>query len=190
MKTTTILLSLLFLLLSLYPQHCYSASLFPNKFDDEIKSSAKRYLPLIDWRLYKAQLWQESRFKDRAVSPVGASGVAQFMPDTWEYVAHRLGLVGSPFDTDLAIKAGAYYMAQQRAFWSSPRPEDDRHRLALCNYNAGGGNCLRAQIECNNAVYYNEIITCLPLVTGHHAKETIDYVVYIYGFFSQMVIHD
>ena len=47
-------------------------------------------------------IWQESRFKTRAVSPVGAQGVAQFMP----YVAARVGL-SNPFDPFQALPASA-----------------------------------------------------------------------------------
>lgn len=147
-------------------------------------------MPGTDWRLLKAQLWQESRFIDDAVSPVGAGGIAQFMPETWDYVANRLGVKGSRFDSRLAIPAAAYYMQRQRLFWHSPRPETDRHKLALCNYNAGAGNCLAAQRLCNGAVLYADVIQCLPGITGRHSSETIHYVINIYGFYEQMVIYD
>src|SRR5690606_35664439 len=38
-------------------------------------------------------IWQESRFDPRAISPVGAQGIAQFMPGT-----ARLRKLGDPFD--------------------------------------------------------------------------------------------
>ncbi len=47
-------------------------------------------------------LWQESRFDARAVSPVGAQGVAQFMPK----VAAAMGLE-DPFDARTAIPTSA-----------------------------------------------------------------------------------
>ncbi len=147
-------------------------------------------MPGTDWLLFKAQLWQESRFKDDAVSPAGAGGVSQFMPDTWDYVTQRMGITGTRFDYRVAIPAAAYYMAQHHRFWSSPRPATDRHQLALCNYNAGSGNCLQAQRLCNGALLYPDVIQCLPQVTGYHSKETMDYVIYIYGFYEQMVIYE
>lgn len=174
----------------LYQAPCLSASLFPNKHDAAIKVASKRYMPGTDWRLFKAQLWQESRFKENAVSPVGAGGIAQFMPGTWDYVLNRLGITGNRFDSRVAIPAAAYYMQQQKRFWSSYRPERDRHQLALCNYNAGAGNCLKAQKLCNGAVLYPQIIKCLPGVTGRHSTETINYVYLIYGFYQEMVIYD
>lgn len=47
-------------------------------------------------------IWQESRFDHVAISPVGAMGIAQFMPDT----AERLGL-DDAFDGRAALPASA-----------------------------------------------------------------------------------
>jgi membrane-bound lytic murein transglycosylase F len=59
--------------------------------------------------------------------------------------------------------------------WKSERPAMDRHKLALGSYNAGIGHLLKAQKLCNNARFYDDIIACLPMITGRHSKETIDY---------------
>ncbi|WP_218939799.1 transglycosylase SLT domain-containing protein [Pseudoalteromonas rhizosphaerae] len=159
---------------------CYSASLSLScKYDGDIISAVKRFSPGRDPDLLKAQLWQESRFKTDAVSPVGASGIAQFMPATWQEQTGKLGLAGSPFDAELSILVAARYMQQQFMFWSSPRPEYDRENLALCNYNAGAGNCVKAQKLSGGEVLYPHIIQYLPQVTGHHSRETIEYVQHI-----------
>lgn len=60
--------------------------------------------------------------------------------------------------------------------WSSPRPNIDRLELAQASYNAGAGNIIKAQKECGGKVLYEDIIECLPQVTGHHSKETITYI--------------
>ena len=171
---------LFYLACTLLPQASYSASLSLDcRYDSEIVSAVKRFSPGRDPDLLKAQLWQESRFKTDAVSPVGASGVAQFMPATWEEQTGKLGLVGSPFNPELSILVAARYMQQQYSFWSSPRPEYDRENLALCNYNAGAGNCVKAQKLSGGEVLYPHIIQFLPQVTGHHSRETIEYVQHI-----------
>lgn len=77
--------------------------------------------------LLAALLRAESGFDPRAVSPVGAQGIAQFMPST----AAGMGL-RDPFDPALAIPAAARLLAGHvRTFGSVP--------LALAAYNAGPG---------------------------------------------------
>jgi len=143
-------------------------------------------MPGVDWRLLKAQCWQESRFIEAAVSPVGAMGLCQFMPGTWADVTRQLNIEGSAFAPDLSIDAAAYYMGQLRRQWSSPRPEFDRHSLAMASYNAGLGNLLKAQQQCDMATTYACIAGCLPDVTGRHSKETLDYVVKIWAYWMEM----
>ena len=157
-----------------------------SEYDKEFQVYSGRYMPAVDWRLLKAQCWQESRFKVDAVSPVGAAGICQFMPATWKDMTNRTGFTGSVFNPKLNIKLAAIYMGQLRNGWSSPRPETDRHSLAMASYNAGFGNILAAQRLCDMSVMYDEIIQCLPDVTKHHSKETIGYVQNIWMFWYQL----
>jgi len=131
-----------------------------------------------DWIWWKAQLYQESRLDPAALSPVGAAGLAQFMPPTWADVSHQLGWAGvSPQVAKYAIAGGAYYMARLRQTWRSERPLMEKHRLAEASYNAGAGHILAAQQACNDARLWDEIKRCLVLVTGsRNARQTIDYV--------------
>lgn len=149
-----------------------------DRYDREIQESVERWWPAFPiWRAWKAQLYQESLLEPAAVSPVGAAGIAQFMPGTWADVGRSLGLGwASPHMAGPAIDAGAYYMATLQRFWSSPRPALERQRLAQASYNAGAGNIRKAQIRCNNARDWSVISTCLALVTGRHARETLTYV--------------
>ena len=156
-----------------------SGSSWPDKYDYQIFKASKQYLPGVDWKLYKAQLIQESALRPNAVSPAGAKGIAQFMPATWGEVSRQLVIDGSPFDPHLSIPAGAYYLSNMRRGWIWNRPEQDRHNLALASYNAGFGNLLKAQRLCNNATLYADIIKCLPDITFQHSKETIGYVLAI-----------
>ena len=168
---------------------CYSASSFPDDYDRSIRQAAKRYLPGVDWRLLKAQYYQESRLDPAAISPMGAAGVAQFMPGTWGDVSRSLGYEGvSPHMAGPAIEAGAFYMARLRRSWHSPRPESDRHSLALASYNAGFGHLLKAQQQCGGGALYSEISPCLPDITGHNAKETLIYVQRIWRYWTAMVL--
>ena len=151
---------------------------FGSRYDREIERAVERFWPAWPYPAsWKAQLWQESRLDPAAVSPVGAAGLAQFMPGTWAEVAKALRYPPdlSPHH-DVAIEAGAFYMAQLRAQWTSPRPPLDRHQLAQASYNAGLGHLLTAQRLCEGAALYAEIAACLPDVTGRHSAETLGYV--------------
>jgi hypothetical protein len=67
---------------------------------DALIASAHRHdLPV---RFFIRLIWQESKFNPQAVSPVGAQGVAQFMPQT----ANDMGL-DDPFDPIRAVQASA-----------------------------------------------------------------------------------
>lgn len=177
------------MLLVLLPLASLSALSFPDKYDKDIEQAAKRYLPGIDWRLLKAQYYQESRLDPDAVSPVGARGIAQFMPKTWADISRQLGYgIIPPTLAEPAIEAGAYYMGQLRRAWKAPRPEKDRHSLALASYNAGMGNILKAQKLAKNVDLYEPIIAELYRVTGKYSKETITYVKRIWEYWTMMML--
>lgn len=187
MKPLWLLASISVLVLSL-PAFSWASS-FPDTYDNKIRTAARDYLPGVDWRLWKAQLYAESRLDPAAVSPVGARGVAQFMPGTWSDVVDALDLEGvSPHMAEPAIAAGAYYMGTLRQGWSAPRPEMDRHSLAMASYNAGFGHLIKAQKRCGGPPGYAEIIACLPDVTGRHSRETITYVSRIWRHWQSMVL--
>lgn len=150
---------------------------FPDRYDRQIRHAAEAYWPdYPHWLAWKAQLYQESRLDPAAVSPVGAAGLAQIMPATWADLTRELRLGGASPHHDIAIEAGAYYMARLRRGWMTERPPDDRQRLAQASYNAGTGNLLKAQRLCDG-ILYAEIVPCLVAVTGErNARETRTYV--------------
>ncbi|MFD6434292.1 NlpC/P60 family protein [Streptomyces venezuelae] len=86
-----------------------------------------------------AQLKQESGFNPRAKSPVGAMGIAQFMPGTWESSGFDGNGDGDKnvWDPEDAIPSAAKYMCSvSRELKGIP---GDKTRLALAGYNAGPG---------------------------------------------------
>jgi membrane-bound lytic murein transglycosylase MltF len=102
------------------------------------------------------------------------------MAPTFEQVSRELGWSGiSANQADAAIEAGSYYMAKLRRQWTTNRPMQERHYLAISSYNAGTGSILKAQSLCHNALLWSDISPCLPQVTGALAKQTVDYVVKI-----------
>jgi hypothetical protein len=97
-------------------------------------------------------LWKESLFDPNAVSPKGAQGLAQFMPET----AERRNLV-DPFDPVAAIGASAAFLADLKKDFGNIG-------LAAAAYNAGEKRISR----------WLEGTSNLP-------GETEDYVAYITG---------
>ena len=82
--------------------------------------------------LLEALVWQESRWRENAVSPVGARGLAQLMPGTARY----LGVDSSdPFQN---LEGGARYLREQLDRF------DGNLEKALAAYNAGPGRVARA----------------------------------------------
>lgn len=170
-----------------WPSASWSAS-FSRKYDFQIEKAAKRWWPDLPWKLWKAQLFQESKLDPNAVSPVGARGLAQFMPATWDDVMRQLDLRAlSPLDPDAAIDAGAYYMARLRQTWRRDRTALERNALAQASYNAGAGNIIRAQSLCGDARLWPAIAPCLSGITGpDYARETLTYVTRIDQWWRQM----
>ena len=82
--------------------------------------------------LIEALVWQESRWRENAVSPVGARGLAQLMPGT----ARDLGV--DPDDPFANLEGGARYLREQL-----DRFDGDLEK-ALAAYNAGPGRVIRA----------------------------------------------
>jgi hypothetical protein len=115
-----------------------------------------------------AQVRQESAFQVRAVSHVGARGLAQFMPSTWA----QWGRGADPFDPVAGIDAQHRYM-----IWLEARTWEPA--AALAGYNAGLGNVRKAQVVASSMGLTDSrawLRVGLPRVTGRHAAETQGYV--------------
>jgi membrane-bound lytic murein transglycosylase F len=144
-------------------------------------------MPGRDWRLLKAQCWQESRFKINAVSSASAKGICQFMNATWNDVSKQTGFIGSPFDPDLNIMFSAYYMSKKLREFQDVDTFIERDKHAMAAYNAGGGNIMKARRICGTPQKWEQTKQCLPKVTGKHHKETWGYVDAIYKFYTLLI---
>lgn len=107
----------------------------PPEYEDMVNNAAEEAgLPP---EVIAAQINQESRWDPNAGSPVGAQGIAQFMPDTWE----AYGEGGDVTDPEDAIPALGRYMAaiKKEVADIAGDDADELVRLTLAGYNAGPG---------------------------------------------------
>jgi soluble lytic murein transglycosylase-like protein len=122
--------------------------------DAYIIDSCQRYN--IDPLLIYAQMYQESRFKPRAMSHKGATGLMQLIPAT----AVRFG-VKDIRDPKQNIEGGVKYMR-----WLLNRFDGNLH-LALAAYNAGENSVKRFN---NQIPPYQETQKYVAKITTHYSQ--------------------
>ncbi|TAH68509.1 MAG: lytic transglycosylase domain-containing protein [Rhodopseudomonas palustris] len=100
-----------------------------DRYAAEIAEASRRFGIPESW--IRAVMRVESSGRVRAVSPKGAIGLMQIMPDTWEGLRLRHGLGSDPYDPRDNILAGAAYLREMH----------DRYGPTgfLAAYNAGPG---------------------------------------------------
>ena len=152
------------------------------RYDQYFSKYTKRHFgPGFDWQFFKAQAIAESRLNHDAKSPVGAIGIMQIMPRTYdEIVRNHRYVKGSSREPRWNIAAGIYYNRSIWNIFTAERPFQDRLDFMFGSYNAGKGNILKAQKQSEklqlNPNLWISIEETLPKVTGKHSKETIGYV--------------
>jgi soluble lytic murein transglycosylase len=109
---------------------------YPLHFADLLEAAGRR--EGIDPNLIAAVINVESKWQPKAVSPKGATGLMQLMPDTAQWAADKVGLQ-SFSQTDLLepetnIRLGSWYLADLL------RQFDQNLTVALAAYNGGRGN--------------------------------------------------
>src|SRR2546428_6155416 len=102
--------------------------------------------------LFVRQINRESSFDPNALSPSGAQGIAQFMPET----AARLGI--DPWNPVEALKGTAQLMAHYTKIFAGS------YAKALATYNAGPGAVQHALKACGEIHWRN----CLPVETRQY----------------------
>lgn len=116
-----------------------------DRYDSLIRYYAGEIFPEIDWRLIKAQMWQESRMDRWALSPAGCMGLMQISePLARERLAGpKIGERFAGFNRiwcpEDNIEIGVAYLKNQwDRFPEIPSPEE-KLCFALASYNCGRG---------------------------------------------------
>ena len=105
-------------------------------YQNEIVTYARRND--IDPFLVAAVIKNESEFKPGAVSPAGAIGMMQIMPETGEWIARQMGMnnysTDSLYHPGTNIRMGCWYLSELKYEFR------DNMYLMMMAYNAGRGN--------------------------------------------------
>lgn len=110
--------------------------------------------------MLKAQARAESNFDPHAKSRVGAMGIMQLMPSTYDEQSKRLGVNCSPWSPKCSIMLGADY--DRRMIGQFKRDSHrESARWGLASYNAGLGTVLRHQIDCDGTRVFMDVRPCL-----------------------------
>ena len=129
-----------------------------------------------DWRLLAAVIYQESHFRINAVSPKGARGLMQMMPQT----AERFD-VQNILDPQESIGAGVEFLCRlQRIFKPAAKNSTELKKIVLGAYNAGEGRIGefvdRARQSGISRIGWNDIATQIDTLEGFRLGETVAYV--------------
>ena len=109
-------------------------SLYPQRYDDFVETYTAAHG--LEKSFVYAVIKCESGFDPKAVSPVGARGLMQIMPETFEWLQSKTGEnndLDALFDPETSVRYGCMlYEILLRQF---PSPH-----TAVCAYHAGMGN--------------------------------------------------
>jgi membrane-bound lytic murein transglycosylase F len=152
------------------------------RYDGYFRKYSKRFFgPAFDWKWFKAQGGAESRLEETATSHVGARGLMQVMPRTYDWLKEKNAyLRGSVQEARYNIAAGIYYDKRLWDFWEAAPTPMDRLNLMFASYNAGKTNIIRARNRAGNSASdphaWRAVKQTLPDVTGRNSAQTFDYV--------------
>lgn len=156
--------------------------MFTNIYDGIFKGTSWRFFGKdFDWKWFKAQGIAESNLVEKAISPVGAMGLMQVMPKTFEDIKKKVSWlkdINNPVDN---VAAGIYYDKYLFDVWMAERPLIDRLCFMFASYNAGLGNILKAQSVCNasaigNCNLWSNIEKVADKINTWKSEETLGYI--------------
>jgi soluble lytic murein transglycosylase-like protein len=171
------------------------STLFPqkhfNKYDDTFRKYSKRFFgPGYDWKVFKAQSIAESGLSPDAVSYVGARGLMQLMPSTFEEVKSYNPEFKAVDDPEWNIAAGIFYDRTLFRAWKDI-VDNDKLDFTFGSYNAGRGTIMKAQLKAKDKqldhTAWQNITIVAPEVRYWRYEETIGYVEKIKKFREQLL---
>ncbi len=160
-------------------------------YDETFRKYSKRYFgPGYDWKVFKAQSIAESGLSPEAISNVGARGLMQLMPTTFEEIKSSNPDFESIDSPEWNIAAGIYYDRTLYKAWKEIN-ENERLDFTFGSYNAGRGTIMKAQSKAKDKLLdhtaWPNIVLVAPEVPFWRHDETIGYVEKIKKFHEQLL---
>jgi soluble lytic murein transglycosylase-like protein len=124
----------------------------------------------------------ESGYDSKALSPRGAMGLGQIMPETAKELGLTLGdddTRGSVWNAESNLDASARYLKKlYDKYQKEGISEKEAWSFAVGAYNAGMGNIAKAinKVSQGPVRNWDQVAQVLPQVTGKYSQETIRYV--------------
>ena len=150
-------------------------------YDPIFRKYSKRYFSVaFDWRYFKAQAMAESELNPKARSRVGARGLMQLMPSTFQTIATRRPEFASIDDPEWNIAAGILHDRDTWRMWEKTVAADERHPFMFGTYNAGEGPITRAAAMARakklDHARWPSIEQVAPEIPRWRYQETLGYV--------------
>jgi membrane-bound lytic murein transglycosylase MltF len=160
------------------------------RYDPTFKKYTKRFFgPAFDWHYFKAQGVAESGLNAKAQSWVGARGVMQLMPSTFQEISSHRPEFKSIDDPEWNIAAGIMHDRYLWELWQTRIPDEERHRFMFASYNAGEGTINRAraiaQAKLGSSSAWDNVAQVAPTVKRWRYNETLGYVRRIDSVYSR-----
>lgn len=155
-----------------------------DEYDPIFRKYTKHYFgPHVDWHWFKAQAIAESGLNPKAKSHVGAIGLMQIMPTTFEEIQRKNPLINDLSEPRWNIAAGIFYDRYLYRKWKTKRDVQSQERLAFAfgSYNAGYGGVLKAY---KRARKKHSEVKSWDQVAPYAPRETRGYVKRIKGLMS------
>ncbi|HEX2779417.1 MAG TPA: transglycosylase SLT domain-containing protein [Gemmatimonadaceae bacterium] len=161
------------------------------RYDDYFRKYSKRWFgPTFDWRMFKAQGMAESELNANARSWVGARGIMQLMPSTYQDIASKRPELRAIDDPESNIAVGIMHDRWLWTVWQKRVPDSERHRFMFGSYNAGEGPilraCLAARTEKLSDAEWRSIEQVAPKIGKWRYRETLGYVKKIDGNYARL----
>jgi soluble lytic murein transglycosylase-like protein len=162
-----------------------------DRYDPVFRKYSKRYFGVgYDWRVFKAQGLAESGLSPTARSRVGARGIMQLMPSTYQLIQSNVPGMKSIDDPEWNIAAGIMHDRDLWHRWNTHESFDDRRDFMFASYNAGEGPIMRAQraakVKQLDEKRWPSIELVAPEVPRWRYRETLGYVKNIRGFLGSL----